>query len=237
MFHQYLIYLLCINTSSPTNLLNQGNLETSPLKMAEIQNRYYIDKVHTIRSNLRGQNKDPLELLRKKLEGNQATFTTQAVTPEQVEKIITKLKNSKSSGLDNLDTYILKLTKKYIVPSVCHILNLSLRTNRFPTKWKIAKVVPLYKGKGSKLDPKNYRPVAILPILSKVLERAMFLQLVSFMDTNHLFNPNHHAYRSHHSTTTAMLQMYTTWLEAIEQGDMAAVCMIDMSAAFDVGAP
>ena len=144
------------------------------------------------------------------------------------------MKNSKASGVDNLDTYILKLVRKKIVPSVCHIINLSIQSNKFPTKWKIAKVVPLYKGKGSKLEPKNYRPVAILPILSKVLERAMFQQLVYFMDANKLFNPNHHAYRSFHSTTTAMLQMYTTWLEALEEGDMAGVCMIDMSAAFDV---
>ena len=62
----------------------------------------------------------------------------------------------------------------------------------------------------------------------------MFQQLVAFMDNNNFFNPNHHAYRSFHSTTTAMLQMYTTWLDAIEEGDLAGVCMIDMSAAFDV---
>ena len=62
----------------------------------------------------------------------------------------------------------------------------------------------------------------------------MFQQMVAFMDKNRLFNPNHHAYRSFHSTATAMLQMYTTWLEAIEKGDMAGVCMVDMSAAFDV---
>ena len=222
------------SSSSPTKLLCEGNLETSPKKIADIQNRYYIDKVHSIRTSLLGQNKDPLELLRQRLEGNQASFTSQSVTPEQVEKIISQLKNSKASGMDNLDTYILKLTKPIIVPSVCHILNLSLVSNKFPTKWKIAKIVPLYKGKGSKLDPKNYRPVAILPILSKVLERAMFQQLVAFMDNNNFFNPNHHAYRSFHSTTTAMLQMYTTWLDAIEEGDMAGVCMIDMSAAFDV---
>ena len=163
-------------------------LETSPRKIADIQNKYYIDKVQTIRRNLQGQNKDPLELLRQRLKGNQASFSSQAVTPEQVEKIIGQLKNSKASGLDNLDTYILKLTKKSIVPSVCHILNLSLTSNKFPTKWKIAKIVPLYKGKGSKLDPKNYRPLAILPILSKVLERAMYQQLVSFMDNNDFFN-------------------------------------------------
>ena len=222
------------SSSSPTKLQSNGNLETSPSKIADIQNKYYINKVHTIRGSLQNRDKDPLEVLRKVLDGNQASFSTQAVTPEQVDKIISQLKNSKASGVDNLDTYILKLTKKTIVPSVCHILNLSLMTNKFPTKWKLAKIVPLYKGKGSKLDPKNYRPVAILPILSKVMERAMFLQLVNYMDSNNFFNPNHHAYRSFHSTTTAMLQMYTTWLEALDQGDMAGVCMIDMSAAFDV---
>ena len=68
-----------------------------------------------------------------------------------------------------------------------------MQSNKFPPKWKIAKVVPLYKGKGSKLEPQNYRPVAILPILSKVLERAMFRQLVSYMDDNNLYNPSHHA--------------------------------------------
>ena len=221
-------------SGSPSKLLSNGNLETSPSKMADIQNTYYIDKVKTIRSSMQDQDRDPLEVLKLRLMGNQARFTSQPITPDQVDKIIKDLSNSKASGIDNVDTYILKLTRKIIVPSVCHILNLSLQSNKFPTKWKIAKVVPLYKGKGCKLDPKNYRPVAILPILSKVLERAMFLQLVSYMDSNHFFNPNHHAYRSFHSTTTAMLQMNTTWLDALEQGDLAGVCMIDMSAAFDV---
>ena len=178
--------------------------------------------------------RDPLKVLRSQLQGNRATFSVKPVYPEEVDKVIRNLKNSRASGFDNLDTYILKLTRNVIVPSVCHIVNLSIQTKKFPSKWKIAKIIPLYKGKGSKLDPKSYRPVAILPILSKILERLMFKQLVSYMDANNFYNPSHHAYRSFHSTTTAILQMYTTWLEALEQGKLAAVCMIDMSAAFDV---
>ena len=73
------------STSSPTKLLNNGNLETSPLQMAEIQNKYYIDKVQTIRNNLQGHNKDPLEVLKNTLEGNQATFSSQAISPDQVD--------------------------------------------------------------------------------------------------------------------------------------------------------
>ena len=202
--------------------------------MAEVQNQYYINKVKSIRENMPPQQKDPLSTLRQRIQGKARPFSLAPVSPDQVKKIITTLKNSKASGIDMVDTYIVKLVKDDITPAVCHIVNLSIQTNKFPTKWKIAKIIPLYKGKGCKLDSKNYRPVAILPILSKILERAMFMQVLSHMDGNNYFNPSHHAYRSFHSTTTAMLQMYDTWLEAAEDGDLAGVCMVDMSAAFDV---
>ena len=193
--------------------------------MVNLQNEYYVQKVCTIRNNLPQAQIDPLFTLKQKMQGMNTVFSLEAVTPTEIEKIIRSLKNSKDSGIDELDTYILKLVKDIIVPAVCHIVNLSIEQKKFPTKWKIAKVVPLYKGKGSKFDSKNFRPVAILPILSKVLERAMFLQIVKYMDSNNYFNPSHHAYRSFHSTTTAMLQMYDTWLNILEQGDIAGVWM------------
>ena len=202
--------------------------------MAELQNRYYIDKVRTIRQSMPPQKKDPLYSLKQRMHGRLQPFSLDPVTPDQVDKIISKLKNSKASGVDMIDTYILKLVKPIIVPAVCHIINLSFQTHKFPSKWKIAKVIPLFKGKGCKLDPKSYRPVAILPILSKVLERSMFMQVMRHMDNNKYLNPNHHAYRAGHSTTTALLQLYDTWLGALEGGDMAGVCMLDMSAAFDI---
>ena len=135
------------------NLVSRQVILVNYGKMAEIQNGYYIDKVKTIRNNLQGHNSDPLAVLKKTLNGNQSSFSSQAISPDEVDKIIRELKNSKACGMDNLDTYIIKLTRQAIVPSVCHIINLSLQSNKFPTKWKIAKVVPLYKGKGSKLDP------------------------------------------------------------------------------------
>ena len=159
------------STSSPTKLLLDGDMVTSPNKMAEVQNQFYINKVREIRRNMPRQKNDPLSTVRQAVAGRDINFSISSISPDEVDKIIKNLKNSKSSGVDNLDTHILKLTRRYIVPSVCHILNLSIQNKKFPTKWKIAKVVPLYKGKGSKFDAKNYRPVAILPILSKVLER------------------------------------------------------------------
>ena len=54
------------------------------------------------------------------------------------------------------------------------------------------------------------------------------------MDSFKLLNPNHHGFHSHHSTSTAMIQMYDTWVEAVDRGELAGVCMLDMSAAFDL---
>ena len=76
--------------------------------------------------------------------------------------------------------------------------------------------------------------MAIIPILSKVINRVVFNQMVEFVTQNKLIHPNHHAYRANHNTTTALLQMYDGWLDSLEKGEMAGVCFLDMSAAFDI---
>ena len=82
--------------------------------------------------------------------------------------------------------------------------------------------------------PKNYQPVALLPIVSKILERAIFVQVADYLETNNLLHPAHHGFRSQHNTSTALLQMFDTWLEALENDEVTAAIMIDLSAAFDV---
>ena len=176
---------------------------------------------------------DPLSKLKQIMGTRQSTFSLKPVHPDQVLDIISGLSNSNAFGLDQIDTSTIKLVKYEILPAVTHILNLSISTGKFPTAWKKSKVIPLHK-KGDLLDPKNYRPVAIVPILSKVLEKAIFLQMMTYLVENNLLHPNHHAYRANHNTTTALIQMYDTWLEAVEAGNMAGVGFLDMSAAFDV---
>ena len=90
----------------------------------------------------------------------------------------------------------------------------------------------LFKGKESpKMAPKSYRPVALLPVVSRILERVVQNQMVAYMDKNQLWHPQHHAYRSHNSITTAMLSMHDSWVEAAENGKLAGVYLIDRSAA------
>ena len=80
-------------------------------------------------------------------------------------------------------------------------------------------------------------PVALLPIVSKILEKAIFLQVISYLEDNELLHPSHHGFRSCHSTATCILQMYDMWIEAMERNEISVVVMLDMSAAFDVVDP
>ena len=220
-------------TGPPSQLFHEGELVKSPAHLADVMNKFFVNKVEGLKRGIPASALDPLKTLREVMRDRQCQFTLQPVTPEQVLEIIKSLKNSKSTGMDFIDTHIIKLVAIDILPAITHIVNLSIRDAYFPTTWKKAKVVPLLK-KGDSFDPKNYRPVALLNIMSKILERAVYLQLVEYLDSNQLLHPNHHGSRRAHSTCTALLQMYDTWVQAVDDGNMAGVMMIDLSAAFDM---
>ena len=222
------------SSSSPSKLYSGNQIDTSPKKNAEIMNRYYVEKVKTIKAELPPPSVDPLSTLQEMMNGCPTTFEFSAVSSDKVNMIISKLKNSKSSGLDDIDSYIMKLIRKEIVTPLTHIVNLSLTHAIYPASYKVGKVVPLYKGKGSLLEPSSYRPVCLLPVASKVLERAAYVQVMEYMESNGYFHPNHHGFRGGRSTTTALLQLYDTWVEEVDKQQIAGACLIDLSAAFDV---
>ena len=197
-------------------------------------NNFFVDKVEQIKKELPPQTVDPLETLKTMMNGCPSRFDFTPVSPETTEKIIRNMRKSKACGVDNIDSYILKLTSELIVPPITHIINLSLSTGVFPAHYKTGKIVPLYKGKGSTLEPSSYRPVCLLPVASKVLERAIYLQVVEYMEKNKFFHPNHHGFRNNHNTTTALLQLYDSWIEKVDQQELSGVCLIDLSSAFDV---
>ena len=221
------------SSGPPSQLFFNGEMVNSPAGLANTMNTFFINKVKGLRENIPTNWTDPLKVLKETMKARTCTFTPRPVKPEQVLYFIKALRNSKSTGLDTLDTYILKLVAENILPALTHVINLSIRDGIFPTLWKKSKIVPLLK-KGDALNPKNYRPVALLPVLSKILEKVYFAQLVQYLEENHLLHPNHHGSRACHSTASALLQMHDTWLQEVEDGSMVGVMMLDLSAAFDM---
>ena len=148
-------------------------------------------------------------------------------------KIVKTFSSSISTGIDELESYSVKLAAEFIAQPIHHIICLSINQCKFPDSWKLSKLLPLYK-KGDKLERKNYRPVSILSPISKVLEKIVYEQIYSYFTRNALFHPNFHGYRSNRSTQTALLQMYDRWVRSAHEGKLSGVVLLDLSAAFDL---
>ena len=196
-------------------------------------NNFFVNKVRNLRDTIPVNPGDPLQLVRKLMLNRRCSFKLKAVHPEYVLKIISNLKTSSSCGTDEINSFVLKLIKKEITPVITHLINLSITQQEFRFLWKVAKVIPLHK-KNEILYPKNYRPVSLLSVVSKVLERCIFFQMVEYLEEHGLLYPSHHGFRAKHSTVSALIQMFDSWIEAFEDDEVSAVIMLDMSAAFDV---
>ena len=198
-------------------------------------NDYFINKVKTIRDNMAASQENLAECFRIML-GKKCSLSLQHVTIVTVKKLLNNLKNSRSTSVDELDNFSVKLSAVHIAEPLHHIITLSIMQNKFPTNWKYTKVIPLHK-KHSQLEPKNYRPVAILSPLSKVLEKIVYKEIYDYFTSNQIFHPGLHGYRQHRSTQTALLQMYDRWVRAAAQGMVSGAVLIDLSAAFDLVEP
>jgi hypothetical protein len=87
-----------------------------------------------------------------------------------VANVLSSLNDSKNGGVEQVPSFVYKILEPLILAPLTHIINLSISTNCFPNSWKKALVIPIYKG-GDPALPGNYRPISLLPILSKVFEK------------------------------------------------------------------
>ena len=107
-------------------------------------------------------------------------------------------------------------------------------TSKFPAQWKIARVLPLLKSSDSdKTNPSSYQPVSQLPIISKLTEHSIQTQILKYLEETKQLHVNHHAYRSRHSTSTALIQLMDLIVTATDGNLITTSLSLDLSAAFD----
>lgn len=126
----------------------------------------------------------------------------------------------------------LKPVIEIVAPSIAQLINLSLATAEVPVVWKTAVISPIFKN-GSKDVIANYRPISLLPLLSKILEKAVCYQVMKYLESNSLINKNFSGYRRFHSTTTALIKITDDILKNMERGLVTSLILTDLSKAFD----
>ena len=160
-------------------------------------------------------------------------FSIPFITTEQVMSYIRILDPSKATGLDGLGPKIIKLAANSISPFISTLINKSIISGTFLSQLKCAKVFPIFKG-GSKSDPSNYRPISILPTVSKIFEKHVNKHLMNFLNKYKLIHESQSGFRKKHSCQTALVKLIDQWMSCIDKGDLVGSLFIDFRKAFDV---
>ena len=154
-------------------------------------------------------------------------------TEFELKKIVSRLKSKKSSGYDGISNILLKSIIDEIKSPLTIIFNKSLKEGIFPNKMKLAEVIPIYKMKGNKDVMNSYRPVSLLPVISKVLEKLVHKRISSFIQKKMLLFDSQFGFRCKHSTIDAILEFIGKVIKGFDRGDKTLAVFLDLSKAFD----
>ena len=152
---------------------------------------------------------------------------------EAFEKQFLDLNVKKSVGVDGLQAYFLSISASVIALSITGIFNKFIRKRKFPSIWKCAKVAPHHKS-GSTEVPGHYRPISVLPILSKIVERHVHDQFTNYLNTDDLIYAHQSGFRVFHSCETALTHLIDCWSKHVVACDLVGVIILDLRKAFDL---
>ena len=159
-------------------------------------------------------------------------FTFQPITEVKISEIIGNLKNKSSYGHDCLSNIMIKKAQSPLIKPLTLLINQSLSTGIFPNKLKISRVKPLFK-KGKVYLFSNYRPISLLPSLSKIYEHVVFEQLLQYMEGNSLFYKDQYGFRPGHSTELVSSRFVNELVQNMDNFETPTSILIDLSKAFD----
>ena len=149
----------------------------------------------------------------------------------EVLEIINSL-NNKSTGPSSIPLNLLQIIADLIVFPLCHIINMSFSKGIFPDKLKIVKVIPLHKG-GSTQDLNNFRPISLLSIFDKIIEKIIHKRLYHFLEHHNILFENQFGFRKNNSTSYALMEITERIKESIDSGKFGCGIFIDLRKAFD----
>lgn len=151
---------------------------------------------------------------------------------QEIILIINSLKNTNSVGIDSISAKIIKQNKESLAGLLVYICNLSFETGTFPDIFKKSVITPIFK-QGDKNIISNYRPISILPTMSKILEKIINKQLVNYLESHNLLAKNQYGFRKKRSATDAVYDLVDCIVRKLDDGKKCITIFLDLAKAFD----
>ena len=213
----------CSSRQLSNPIISDGKILTDDISKANALNNFFVDQT-LINTN----GKVPPDLPNRYA----SSLNTINITSSTVKDIIGVINTSKSCGPDPITPLIIKKTGNTIAPVLAKIFNFSIKSSMFPDSWKLAHVVPLHK-KDDESYCKNYRPISLLPCLSKVFERCVFKDVFNHLHLNKRISKLQAAYSPCNSTEYQLLELYHIIAKSMDEDKTVRFVFCDVSKAFD----
>ena len=157
------------------------------------------------------------------------SFKFQPVSIDQIIKFIDEIDSNKSSS-GEIPAHIFKIAKEEVAEPITNCINSSITSDIFPGELKLADIVPTFK-KEDQNDKANYRPISLLPLISKLYEKVLYQQIEDF--ANKILSPKLCGFRKSHSTQHALLNLLKNWQECLDKSGIVGTVLMDLSKAYD----
>ena len=215
----------------PNAFKYNNNMISDSALIAGQFNDYFTNIGPSLNLKLQDTNIDPMHYL----GGNYVHSLFFSPTDvSEVNCLLNEINVNKSTGPDGLHPAVIKSVAQHISPILVHIFNNSMATGIIPKALKVAQITPIYKA-DDPMEFINYRPISILPVLSKILEKVVLKRLLDFLNKHDILNSSQFGFRKHHSTTLALIDLIDNISNSLDNKDYTIHIgvFLDLSKAFD----
>jgi hypothetical protein len=210
-----------------------GFLVTDKKLIANALNNYQVNVSLNATQNCKISQSDRIIFHSSETIDISEPFTSPLCTEDEIKFIISRLKNSNAQDYYYVSNSFVKKHARALAPILARLITKQIELGEFPDCLKIAVVKPIYKNKGSKLETKNYRPISILPIFSKIFESVIYRRVYDHCQANNFLNEDQFGYTEKSGTEAAMLHTLNDIYQALDHKKRTALLTLDLSCAFD----
>ena len=220
------------SSSNSISLNINDSLSSNPEEVSEAFNDFFSTIAGKIRSKIPFTRHHFSEWLKNE-NRNANHFLIAPASKAELSKALTNLSENTATGPNSIPYRIISSNLDSLSSIFTDIINLSFFTGVFPSQLKEAKVIPVFKNKGSPFDAENYRPISLLSNIDKIFQKLMHSRLINFLDQSNSIYPLQFGFRSNHSTETALLYSINKISNALDEGKYGCSIFIDLQKAFD----
>lgn len=218
-----------------TNSLMNNNSKAEPLPIevtSDNFNNFFVDNVNRVSDSIPLSINDSTTYVNK-YPKPKTNFQFNQVSVEEMYKKINSISNSKCLDIYGINSFIIKLSSCFVSEVLTHIFNECLISGCiFPGKLKNIKVVPVHK-KGDRKVENNYRPISLVPVISKVFEKLLHEQVSNHFENYKIFTEKQYGFRPKRNTCNAVVNLVHGVIDDLEKGSSVCFRSFDMSKAFD----